>query len=68
MRAEALIVPERIVGEPFLEGTQQLDIWQNCPGFAEKAGKDMWIQFTDLPQAELFYWDNQQDQWAEFKL
>ena len=37
-------------------------------GFAEKAGKDMWIQFTDLPQAELFYWDNQQDQWAEFKL
>ena len=24
-------------------------------GFAEKAGKDMWIQFTDLPQAELFY-------------
>jgi hypothetical protein len=37
-------------------------------GFAEKAGKDMWIQFTDLPQAKLFYWDNQQDQWAEFKL
>ena len=37
-------------------------------GFAEKAGKDMWIQFTDLPQAELFYWDNQQDRWAEFKL
>ena len=37
-------------------------------GFAEKAGKDMWIQFTDLPQAELFYWDNQQDQCAEFKL
>ena len=37
-------------------------------GFAEKAGKDMWIQFTDLPKAKLFYWDNQQDQWAEFKL
>ncbi|OTG58335.1 hypothetical protein B9T29_14260 [Acinetobacter sp. ANC 3903] len=37
-------------------------------GFAEKAGKDMWIQFTDLPQAELYYWDNQQDQWTEFKL
>ena len=37
-------------------------------GFAEKAGKDMWIQCTDLPQAKLFYWDNQQDQWAEFKL
>lgn len=37
-------------------------------GFAEKAGKDMWIQFTDLPQAELYYWDNRQDQWTEFKL
>mgnify|MGYP003432992681 FL=1 len=37
-------------------------------GFAEKTGQDMWIQFTDLPQAKLFYWDNQQDQWAEFKL
>ena len=37
-------------------------------GFAEKTGKDMWIQFTDLPQAKLFYWDNQKDQWAEFKL
>ena len=37
-------------------------------GFAEKNGQDMWIQFTDLPQAELYYWDNQQDQWTEFKL
>lgn len=37
-------------------------------GFAEKAGKDMWIQFADLPQAELYYWDNQHDQWTEFKL
>ncbi len=37
-------------------------------GFAEKAGNDMWIQFSDLPQATLFYWDNQQDQWAEFKI
>ena len=37
-------------------------------GFAEKAGKDMWIQFADLLQAELYYWDNQQDQWTEFKL
>ncbi|MGB9191453.1 hypothetical protein [Acinetobacter sp.] len=37
-------------------------------GFAEKAGKDMWIQFADLPQAELYYWDNRQDQWTEFKL
>lgn len=37
-------------------------------GFADKAGKDIWIQFTDLPQAELSLWDNQQDEWVEFKL
>ncbi len=37
-------------------------------GFGEKAGEDMWIQFADLPQAEPYYWDNQQDQWTEFKL
>lgn len=37
-------------------------------GFAEKTGEDKWIQFSQLPQAELYYWDNQHDQWAEFKL
>jgi hypothetical protein len=37
-------------------------------GYADKNGKDMWIQFSDLNQAELSYWDNQQDQWASFKL
>ncbi|MBD8009212.1 MULTISPECIES: hypothetical protein [Acinetobacter] len=37
-------------------------------GYADKAGKDMWIQFSDLDQAELWYWDNQQDQWTVFKL
>ncbi|QKQ71191.1 hypothetical protein [Acinetobacter sp. 10FS3-1] len=37
-------------------------------GYADKAGKDMWIQFADLAQAELSYWDNQQDQWTAFKL
>ena len=37
-------------------------------GYADKTGKDMWIQFTDLDQAELSYWDNQQDQWTVFKL
>ena len=37
-------------------------------GFADIAGKDFWIQFTDLPQAELSFWDNQQDEWVEFKL
>ena len=37
-------------------------------GYADKSGKDMWIQFSDLQQAELSYWDNQQDQWTVFKL
>jgi len=37
-------------------------------GYADKSGKDMWIQFSDLQQAELSYWDNQQDQWTTFKL
>lgn len=37
-------------------------------GFAEKTGEDKWIQFSQLPQADLYYWDNQHDQWAEFKL
>ncbi|MCJ0928795.1 hypothetical protein MTX11_12545 [Acinetobacter lwoffii] len=37
-------------------------------GYADKVGKDMWIQFSDLDQAELSYWDNQQDQWTIFKL
>ena len=37
-------------------------------GFAEKTGEDKWIQFSQLPQAELYYWDNQHDQWADFKL
>lgn len=37
-------------------------------GYTDKSGKDMWIQFSDLQQAELSYWDNQQDQWTTFKL
>ena len=37
-------------------------------GFAEKTGEDKWIQFSQLPQADLYYWDNQHDQCAEFKL
>ncbi|SPJ21024.1 hypothetical protein PFCIP103579_2168 [Prolinoborus fasciculus] len=37
-------------------------------GYADKTGEDMWIQFSDLDQAELSYWDNQQDQWTVFKL
>lgn len=37
-------------------------------GYADKSGKDVWIQFTDLDQATLSFWDNKNDQWAEFKL
>ncbi|MEG6547203.1 hypothetical protein [Acinetobacter bereziniae] len=37
-------------------------------GFADKAGKDIWINFTDLETAQLSYWDNKQDQWVEFEL
>lgn len=37
-------------------------------GFADKSGKDIWIKFTDLPQAELSYWDNKTDQWTSFGL
>ena len=37
-------------------------------GFADKSGKDFWINFEDLTQAELFFWDNKNDQWVEFKI
>lgn len=37
-------------------------------GFADKSGNDFWIKFEDLGQAELFFWDNKNDQWVEFKL
>ncbi|MCL6241642.1 hypothetical protein [Acinetobacter amyesii] len=37
-------------------------------GYADKSGKDVWIQFTDLDQAELLYWDNKNDQWTVFKI
>jgi len=37
-------------------------------GFAEKTGKDVWINFSELEHAQLFYWDNQLDQWATFTL
>ena len=37
-------------------------------GFADKTGKDFWIKFTDLPQAELSYWDTETDQWAGFQI
>ncbi|WP_445116924.1 hypothetical protein [Acinetobacter sp. WZC-1] len=37
-------------------------------GFADKAGKDVWITLADLVQAQLFYWDNKNDHWADFKI
>ena len=37
-------------------------------GYSDKVGKDSWISFHDLQQAELYYWDNQNDQWAAFQL
>lgn len=37
-------------------------------GYGDKNGKDQWIDFADLGEASLSYWDNQQDQWAIFTL
>ncbi|MCH7335624.1 hypothetical protein [Acinetobacter sp. NIPH 2699] len=37
-------------------------------GFADKSGKDFWLNFTDLTTAELYYWDNHVDEWVAFKL
>jgi hypothetical protein len=41
---------------------------QISTGFAEKTGKDVWIDFNDLTNAQLWFWDNKQDQWVEFQL
>ncbi len=37
-------------------------------GYADKVGKDCWINFEDLQQAQLLYWDNCKDQWTAFSL
>lgn len=37
-------------------------------GYAEKMGKEVWIDFNDLTHAELSFWDTQADQWTLFKL
>ncbi|WP_130803852.1 hypothetical protein [Acinetobacter ihumii] len=37
-------------------------------GYADKSGKDVWIKFEDLNQAELSYWDTASDQWQTFVL
>ena len=41
---------------------------QISTGFAEKTGKDVWIDFNDLTSAQLWFWDNKQDQWVEFRI
>ncbi len=37
-------------------------------GFSDKSGKDFWVKFEELPQAELSFWDNKSDQWVIFKI
>ena len=37
-------------------------------GFAEKSGSDTWLKFENLTQAELYFWDNKNDLWVEFKI
>lgn len=37
-------------------------------GYSDKAGKDVWLSFEDLQQAELSYWDHKQDTWQIFTL
>ncbi|PZT87102.1 MAG: hypothetical protein DI627_08120 [Acinetobacter sp.] len=37
-------------------------------GYADKSGKDFWISFEDLKQAQLYYWDTSADQWMPFSL
>lgn len=37
-------------------------------GYADKSGKDLWLSFEQLQQAELSYYDTQSMQWQVFKL
>lgn len=37
-------------------------------GFAEKTGKDQWIDFADIDLKQLEYWDNQQHGWVTWQL
>ncbi len=37
-------------------------------GFSDKVGKDFWLKFEDLTQAELYYWDTRPNEWVPFKL
>lgn len=37
-------------------------------GFNDKVGKDYWIHLSDLSQAQLSYWDSQNQSWQNFTL
>lgn len=37
-------------------------------GYADKSGKDVWVKFEDLAHAQLYFWDNQHDQWQLFTI
>jgi len=37
-------------------------------GFADKSGKDFWLKFADLNNAELYYWDTRPNEWVAFKI
>lgn len=37
-------------------------------GYCDKAGKDHWIDLQQIEQAQLSYWDNQQQIWQTFQL
>lgn len=37
-------------------------------GSGDKNGKDIWILFEQLKNAQLFYWDPKSNEWQEFSL
>lgn len=37
-------------------------------GFGDKNGKDVWIKFEQLAQAQFLYWDHKQNEWKQFTL
>lgn len=36
-------------------------------GYSDKAGKDYWLNFNDLTDAELYFWDTANDAWQVFQ-
>lgn len=36
-------------------------------GYSDKAGKDYWLNFNDLTDAELFFWDTTNHTWQVFQ-